>query len=880
MTGCPCCLSVPRCIDYVRRGGVIVICPQCHKDIADDSVFCDGCGFCVRPDAGNATAISASVDARPQDLFVVSDGRRPKKRTVKVATCVAIAAVALCVGVVGGFFAARAVLPGMFGLTFVNNVAFPDEMMRTAVEEQVDLDHNGILTEDETSAIVALEAYPQSITFLSAENVGDSNAQMTGVDPTPGNAPVWAGQENKQISLEGIGCFPNINTIVCGGVTIDHLDFTGIENLEFVDLQGSSVGSVELSQNANISTLFCDPSVQVTGLEEAGLYATNLPTTVTRTLPDGQVQSYEMTYLGDGRPNCLTYSSGDQFEIQNFKYDEAGRLSERTSDGDGSMYQYSYNEDGRIVGVADMRQTGLSRGDYSFSYDGEGRLSSFSMQTMHSDVAREYSYDGGRLGTIELSGSYSSTGGESIRNTTFSYDESGRVCGVEELSNNDIAGPLTIRDASQYAYDDAGRLVSETNSTEQYSVLLSESYAKATYDGNGFPTMVEYSLAGSVGIRTAELACNADGYVESISVLSPENDGIGGTTFEIVYVKRIGSLDDRAKEAYVPRVSIEFGLANWNGPLSDDLWFAGGGAPQYGVVFSLRDAAYIPFDSADPVPSLAACPNQLSLRAYDRGSSSSVPSVVGSVGDSKEEIMSESPEAQVQSEGLSSESIEQSEGNTPSTQEEPADALLGLDLSNAETYQGVNQFLSNFTEMNFARTSSFNSAAAPDGNVIGAFVGEHCRINKTDVVEYAPGNSYDIPGPGGGGAQGVYNVRIPESILDEVTQRYLGMTYDHAIFDDAYYCYDGWLYFGVTAPGTANGIALATSSEGVGDGSYRVSYAVYTSGMPYDPLDASLYGMSESELLARLDGGQRAYSGTAVVRPNGDGYQLVSMQTN
>lgn len=808
------------------------------------------------------------------------DERRPKKRTVKTATCIAIAVAALLLGAVGGFFAARAVLPGMFGLTFVNGVAFPDEMMRAAIEEQVDLDHNGILTENETSAIVALEVYPQSFTFLTVNTVDDSNARMTGVDPTPGNAPVWSGQESRQITLEGIGCFVNIKTIVCGGVTIDHLDFAGVDGLEFVDLQGSSVGSVDLSHNASISTVFCDPSVQVVGLEEAGLYAADLPTTVTRTLPDGQVQSYEMTYLGDGRPNCLTYSSGEQTELQYFKYDEAGRLSERTSGEDGPMYQYSYNEDGRIVGVTDMRQTGLSRGDYAFSYDGEGRLSSFTMQTMHSNVARSYTYDGERLGAIDLSGTYSSTGGETVQNTTIAYGESGQAWRVETWRNNGLAGPLTICDTGSYSYDDAGRLVLETDSTEQYSTALDLYYAKATYDGNGFPTTVEYGLAESDDVRTAELACNADGYVESIAISSPENDGIGGTVFKITYVKRIGSLDDRAKKAYVPKVSIEFGLATWNGPSSDDLWFPGGGAPQYGVVFSVRDAAYVPFDSVDPVPSLALCPGELSLRAHDRDSLNGVPAVASSAGASEGEDLSEKQEAGSQPENSSSKMAEQDEENAPSKQEESVEALPGLDFSNAETYQGVNQFLSNFTEMNFARTSPFDSAAAPDGNAIGAFVGEHCRINKTDVVEYAPGNSYDIPGPGGGGARGVYNVRIPESVLDEVTQRYLGTTYDHAIFDDAYYCYDGWLYFGVTAPGTANGIALATSSEGIGDGSYRVSYAVYTSGTPYNPLDTSLYGMSEEELLGHLDGGQRAYSGTAVIRPNRDGYQLVSMRAN
>lgn len=853
-----------------------MICPECLQEIPDDSVFCENCGFHIRVDRGKTDVMpTVGVDGSEQKSrrYVAPDVPASTKRGgvgPKIAIAVSAVVIVVCL-LVGGAFAVRTFTPGIFGLTFVNETAFPDEFLRNAVADQVDADGNGILTNEEKSVIVAIKATPESVEFLK-----ENSLQLSSIDPTPGNAESWQSLPNRTMTLQGIGCFAEVKTLVCGGIVTESIDLSDNANLECVDVQKSEIGTIDLSGNQGLTMLACAPSVQLVGLEESGLYFTDVPIAISRTMPGGVTTSYEMAYsLATGQ--CLLSSmmqnTGSDYVSTYFAYDDKGRLIERSVDGVGPVYTYAYDEAGRIASMTDVQGTTQSNGNYAFQYDDQGRLSSLTMGTYYSRATRVYAFGEKGLETISLTGEYASRPGETFDNyTSFAYDDQNRLSALDVVYDQDASSQQQTATAT-WVYDDAGRVVSETYVSKVNGMPAGDSaecYANVTYAGDGHPVSMEYQSGDGV-VRTAQFACNQDGYLEHVSVTSPEDDGVGGSEISISYMKVVGSLADRAMSAYVPRVSIDVGLSYWNSPVSENLMFQGGAAPAWGVVFSLKDPSCVPFDSVDPAPAVALCDNESALKAYDRSATTGVPAVQGAV-TAGSEVM---PELEIE-QAPSGEAQE----TTGDTQPEPSQdaTYANIDLADPATYQGVNQFLSNFTETYLPYWDGIvvSELGADDA---AAFVVDHCRINKTDVVETAPDNSYEVPGPGGGGAQGVYNMRIPIETFDEVTQRYLGATYDHSQLDGAYFAYEGWLYFGVTAPASPMGVALATSSEGLGGGQYRVSFNVYSAYVTYEALDSTLYAMSESELLERLgEGSARRASGTAVIQETGDRWTLVSMQ--
>lgn len=838
-------------------------CQNCGKVLPDDSVFCDGCGAKV------GSPGSAEDNSQAKHWVAPATTPEPKKsfpKSAKVTIAVIAAVALLCIGGVGGYLFAKSTLPEFMGVTFVNAASFPDATLRAAVSDQLDGNHDGVLSDEEARSAATLKATPLGIEF----NV-DAGTALSGIDPTPGNAPEWAGMENVSIDFTGIERLSELQKIKCGGTTADFLDFSGNPNLEYVDLRGSSIASIDLSNNKNITALLCDPSVQVTGLSESGLYFTDLVTTVKRTMPGDIAVAYEVQYDPMLRPGLVAIDSAGSYETIVYEYDEFGRLVSKGLDGEDPAYTFQYDEGGRISSVTDHALTSLSHGDVRFTYDDQGRLAAREQSTQHSHGTTEYSYEGERLSSMLLTSYYATVLDNTVtQETTFLYDEGGRFTGFGTLYGS-YRGSVQ-RETVSFApsYDDSGRLVGEAHEQKLDEDVIGSSWSSLTFDEAGNPAAMDYQIGDGVD-RTVQFSCNSDGYVERMEISSTVDDGIGGSMVEIGYVKRIGSLEDRAKDAYVPRVSVEFGLANWNGPMSDDLWFQGGAAPQFGAVFCMRDALYAPFDAIDPVAPFAAPQNELALRAYDREAlGGRAPAVL--------DVESEN----VQQQETPSEAEEEAAQSYEEGQETPEQTpAVSLDLADPTVYQSVNQYLSNFTESSFAMSDPYDSTAQQDGDVIGRWVTEFCRINMPDVVETSPDNDYGIPGPGGGGAQGVYNMRVPMSEVNDVLERNLGTDVDESLFNNAYYAYDGWLYFGVTAPALANGIALTTSATDVGNGRVRVEYDVYRSSSPYDPLDASLYAMSAEELLDTLDAGKLFVSGEAVVEPKaGGGFKLISMTTH
>lgn len=836
-------------------------CQNCGKMLPDDSVFCDGCGMEVNPSVPFENHVQAKHWAAHGNS---GSQKRSVPKGAKIAIGTIAAAALVCLGGVGGYFFAKSTLPEFMGVTFVNAASFPDGALREAVSRQLDSNHDGMLSNEERRSAVSLKATPLGIEFNA-----DAEAALPGIDPMPGNAPEWSGLENVSIGFAGIERLPELQKVECGGVNVESVDFSGNPKLEYVDLRGSDISSIDLSNNKEITTVLCDPSVQITGLSESGLYFTDLITTVNLSEPNGDKDLYWVDYDEKVRPIAVQ----SKLSTTEYRYDDFGRLASAGIQGSTPSYTFEYDGSGRLASMVDNLQTGRSRGSAQYSYDEAGMLVATSIATTGSITSRTYEYADGKLASMTTEGQYEGSLTSQVQKATLTYDGEHATEAVTVFETMSSGGS-TMSSAVGWRYDDTGRLIAETYS----DVILNRQpgtppgqYATIVLDEQGFPTSLTRQVGGNDMVSTAQISCNADGYIETLAIESSPGSVADGMTITVGYVKRVGSLEDRAKDAYVPKVGIDLGIGGWNAASVDDGWFASEAIAQFVASISMRDAAYVPFDSIDPVPMLGLSSNELALRAYDREMlQGRAPAVFGDAPENAQQNELPSDEGEEAAQSFKDEERQASEQASSAS----------IDLSDPETYQSVNQYLSNFTESAFAMSEPYDSSAPQDGDTIGGWVTEFCRVNRPDVVETSLDNDYEIPGPGGGGVQGVYNMRIPIPEASDAIERYLGVNFDEAIFDGAYFAYDGWLYFGVTAPALANGIALAMSASDAGNGQVRVEYDVYRSDSPYDALDASLYAMSADELLSELDGGKLFASGEAVIEPTVDGgFKLVSMRT-
>lgn len=189
------------------------------------------------------------------------------------------------------------------------------------------------------------------------------------------------------------------------------------------------------------------------------------------TYPDGSIVNY--IYDEEGR---LTSITGNGEETK-YSYDDIGRLSEKllpngiimgysylpggylesmtSSDGKGELdkYLYRYNNAGLIVGIdRNRRDIEAVSGRYEYQYDAIGRLL---MSSYNGQMRASYEYDayGNRLGLFENEVS-----------TTYTYDVLDRILETKGLSSSS-----TI--VKTYDYDNRG------NQTKEYiDGILSKTY--------------------------------------------------------------------------------------------------------------------------------------------------------------------------------------------------------------------------------------------------------------------------------------------------------------------------------------------------------------------------------------------------------------------
>ena len=203
-----------------------------------------------------------------------------------------------------------------------------------------------------------------------------------------------------------------------------------------------------------------------------------------------------------------------------------------------------------------------------------------------------------------------------------------------------------------------------------------------------------------------------------------------------------------------------------------------------------------------------------------------------------------------------------------------------LDLSDPETYQALNRYLSEFgMAAGLGRCSYYDEessewisfptwehASLPEEFLL-EFATEYCSLFESKHVESAAGNDWGV-GPGGS-ANKTCNMRVSTKRLNKVLLKYFDTTLDFSSIDSRRGRTVGkYYYWGITAPPTQGkaSLVVAKSSNSLGDGLYRVDFGAIKLPDHYELFnDGSDYYSMTPEQAYSVDRGAIATSGYAII---------------
>lgn len=294
-------------------------CPKCGKPLTGnksvDSVSAlpeSECSEHEASDAGGTVANDvSSASSIPIDFdspMLPTTSARHKSLPVKYIAAVGAGGVAVvALLVLGAIFLFGT---GGQGDLIIDESTFPNEIIRQAVLEQVDADGDGLLSAEEADAVTGLVYTHNTATFfLNGDEVSvseedavvDNAARVTADDGVVevGGSELAVVDAVPDVSLVGLEMLPNLRTLVARDAGIVELPTASLPSLEYIDCRNNPIDSIDLSNNANLLTMFCDPSVELIGLEKAGLYFSELLADITNSV-SGEKLTVE--YDTRGRP--------------------------------------------------------------------------------------------------------------------------------------------------------------------------------------------------------------------------------------------------------------------------------------------------------------------------------------------------------------------------------------------------------------------------------------------------------------------------------------------------------------------------------------------------------------------------------------------------
>lgn len=555
----------------------------------------------------------------------------PKQRRSRVVAISSAAAVAVAVAVAG-----LLVLDPFNPNAPIDSEAFPNDIIRSAVTSQLDADGDGRLSDEEAALATALVLTPDGAEFVTEGNEVDVQTIRDGIAADAGSAggdvdaagsqPGGTNAGNQEASgndaqeggnqgevgqspfMPAIGDelapFASLKTLVATGCDLTEVDLSVMPSLEYVDLRDNpGLAAFDLAGNKKIRVLFCDEGTDITGLDEAGLYFTDLVTSM-QVLDGSQSSTIQVDYDTHARP---VVSNGVAYA-----YDEQGRLShaEQTDVEDGAWFEdYSYGPNGLLANASVFWALDVDAkvNEYAYGYDGDGRLTQFALGSSEkgSDAktftqAGAFAYLDSGLGAFKDADSA----------IAFSMGDNGLMAAA-------CKGDASSQTMLSCMYGSSGALSSYVSSYASLSGDVGVASHVTEYSEGGLP--VSSTVPDGTGSMQVSYECNADGYINAIKWGGSDAYMAGGTG-KLSYVKRVGALADRASERYVPvvrpalYVTDLFDMQGWS-PLQN--WFSSTGS-ELPITMLPEGPMSKAAEQLGTKSTMLMNPNELELFEYDR----------------------------------------------------------------------------------------------------------------------------------------------------------------------------------------------------------------------------------------------------------------------
>ena len=401
-------------------------------------------------------------DAKEADAAASSSEPLPKHGSGK--------SLAVIAGIAAIVVAAAAVYFAMFAPYVIDERNFTDSAVCEVLASQADADGDGKLSREEAGAVETLDLSGKGITSVEGlecltglKSLNVSGATITSLDASHFKMlETLDASDCESLAELNLGDITTLKSLDITDTQIKDLNVSAQAGLQELRAAGAPLSSLDVSSNPQLAVLELEEEVAVAGIDE--------------TLLRAQYQPLEYRRLGtDGLGTQQYYNS-----MKSFEYDDQGRVTKivtSNSDadtnelmGDPTIEEFEYDDQGRCVkhsyGSDEVHEATLS-------YDEQGRLVG-----LESDSGTmEMQYDvGGRLVKVIDGSDKSSERTSETPYTSYQYDEQGRLAKTETpVSDSRSTGSI-------YRYDEKGNLKSIDFRDKTNTITTTEEFE---YDDQG-----------------------------------------------------------------------------------------------------------------------------------------------------------------------------------------------------------------------------------------------------------------------------------------------------------------------------------------------------------------------------------------------------------
>ena len=179
----------------------------------------------------------------------------------------------------------------------VDHINFPDSMFRTFIQTSLDINHDGVLSEEEIAATVTIDCTYRPIQdltgiehFTAMKTLKCHNTHLISLDVSKNTAleeldcsetPLTSLNVSKNVNLRSLACMRtklssldvshnvNLKSLNTEQTPLGTLDVTKNTALEFLNCYGNNLTTIDVSENTALVTLYCG-SNQLTEIDVTG----------------------------------------------------------------------------------------------------------------------------------------------------------------------------------------------------------------------------------------------------------------------------------------------------------------------------------------------------------------------------------------------------------------------------------------------------------------------------------------------------------------------------------------------------------------------------------------------------------------------------------